>query len=67
MEMPPPAAEITATYDVSYTLTVNSGTGGGEYVMGATPTITADAAPSGQQFDAWVGDTGGRVRRTDRP
>jgi len=56
--MPYANVEVTATYtDVLYTLTVNSGTGGGEYVMGATPTITADAAPSGQQFDAWVGDT----------
>jgi hypothetical protein len=56
--MPYANVEVTATYtDVLYTLTVNSGTGGGQYVMGATPTITADAAPSGQVFDAWVGDT----------
>jgi len=53
-------AEITATYaDITYMLTVNSGTGDGSYVEGATPTITADTAPSGQEFDEWIGDTSG--------
>jgi len=58
--MPYADAEITATYtDKTWTLTVNSGTGGGSYVVGAVADIDADAAPSGQQFDEWVGDTVG--------
>ncbi len=38
----------------SYTVTVSSGTGGGDYAAGATVTITADAAPSGKVFDKWT-------------
>ena len=38
----------------SYTVTVNSGTGGGDYAAGATVTITADAAPSSEVFDKWT-------------
>jgi len=58
--MPGSDAEITATYtDVIWTLTVNSGSGDGTYVVGTQVDITADAAPSGQQFDEWVGDTDG--------
>ena len=37
-----------------YTLTVNNGTGSGEFAVGATITITADAAPSGKVFDKWT-------------
>lgn len=42
----------------SYTVTVNSGTGGGEYVAGDTVTIRANAPASGKQFNKWVVDSG---------
>ena len=58
--MPSSAAEITATYvDTGYALTVNSGTGDGQYAQGTVVGIAADAAPSGQEFTEWVGDTSG--------
>jgi len=60
MTMPAADAEITATYtDISYTLTVNSGSGDGSYAAGTTVDVTADTAPSGTTFDEWVGDTSG--------
>ncbi len=40
-----------------YLLTVNNGTGGGEYTAGTVVEIVAGAAPEGQEFDAWTGDT----------
>jgi len=55
--MPASDVEITATYGVIYVLTVNSGNGSGTYIHNDQANITADAAPSGTQFDAWVGDT----------
>ena len=39
----------------TYTVTVNNGSGGGEYAAGASVTITANDAPSGQQFKEWTG------------
>ncbi|WP_431125646.1 BspA family leucine-rich repeat surface protein [Flagellimonas flava] len=39
-----------------YMLTVNNGSGDGTYEEGEVVNIVADAAPSGQQFEAWVGD-----------
>jgi hypothetical protein len=39
---------------ISYSLTVNTGSGDGNYASGATVTISADAAPSGQVFYKWV-------------
>jgi len=59
---------ITYTYDANgnllqkivattYTLTVNNGTGTGEYEAGTVVDISADAPPAGQEFDAWTGDT----------
>jgi hypothetical protein len=39
-------------------LTVNSGSGDGDYGEGEVVAIVADAAPSGQQFAGWAGDTG---------
>jgi endoglucanase len=39
-----------------YTLTVNNGSGSGEYVEGFVVSINADTAPLGEQFAAWVGD-----------
>lgn len=57
--MPAEAVTVTATYEdipaPTYTLTVNNGTGGGEYTEGATVTIMADNPPAGQQFKAWEG------------
>ena len=55
--MPAANATLTATYKPrEYTLTVNSGTGDGNYVPGASVNIAANAAPAGQQFDKWTGD-----------
>jgi hypothetical protein len=36
-----------------YAVTVNNGTGGGNYLAGATVSITANNAPSGQRFKQW--------------
>jgi hypothetical protein len=41
-----------------YELTVNSGNGDGVYTVGATVNIVADTAPSGQEFDKWVTESG---------
>jgi len=54
--MPASNAEITATYDTAYTLTVNSGSGDGSYVAGQVVDISADSPPTDQEFDEWVGD-----------
>jgi hypothetical protein len=52
---------VTATYRIppatQYTLTVNSGSGDGDYSQGAQAPISADAPPSGKVFDQWTGDT----------
>ncbi len=46
--------------DPSYhALTVNNGTGGGEYAAGSVVNITAAAPPEGQVFLAWTGDVAG--------
>lgn len=50
-----PIAQLTAG---KYTVAVNNGTGGGEYAVGATVTITANAPASGQQFDKWTVNSG---------
>ena len=39
-----------------YTVTVNSGTGGGVYTKGETVTITANDPEEGKQFKEWTGD-----------
>ncbi len=55
-------ATVTATYKnlppVTYALTVNSGSGDGNYEAGATAIIQANTAPSGQVFDHWVVNSG---------
>ncbi|MGI5822600.1 MAG: InlB B-repeat-containing protein [Dethiobacteria bacterium] len=61
--MPNRAVTVTATYeDIApaerYTVTVTSGSGGGEYLDGAEVTITADAPASGKQFKEWSGTEG---------
>jgi hypothetical protein len=55
--MPGGNISVTAAYRHVYQLTVNSGTGDGEYPPGAVADIEADPAPSGTIFDQWVGDT----------
>ncbi len=56
--MPNTAYTVTASYRTlpSYTLTVNDGTGDGDYLEGQIVTIEADPAPGGQEFDKWTGD-----------
>ena len=53
--MPAQAVTITAVYEAipTYLVTVNDGTGGGNYAADTTVHITVDAAPSGQQFKEW--------------
>lgn len=41
-----------------YTVTVNNGTGSGEYTEGASVTITANAPETGKQFMSWTGVEG---------
>ena len=53
--MPARDLTITATYETGYTLTVQNGSGGGLYPAGASVTLTANAAPNGQQFKEWSG------------
>ena len=49
---------ITATYQPipTFPLVVNNGTGSGSYAAGTPVTVTANAAPAGQQFAGWIGD-----------
>jgi len=49
--------DFTSTQNAApkFTLTVNNGTGSGEYAQGETVNISA-TVPSGQVFDAWTGD-----------
>lgn len=53
-----PVSTITWLWqqDISYTLTVDQGSGDGAYSAGERVTIAADAAPVGQEFAAWTGD-----------
>ena len=50
---------IEATYKAlpTYALTVNGGTPSGNYTATTVVTVTANAAPAGQQFAGWTGDT----------
>ena len=50
---------VNAIPVVTYTLTVNNGSGGGNYEAGTVVNISANAAPSGQEFDQWTGDVAG--------
>ncbi len=52
-------ATIEATYkDRIYLLTVEEGTGSGNYTNGSVVTIVADDAGDGRKFDKWIIDTG---------
>lgn len=57
--MPAAAVTVTATYKVAptYTLTVEGGTGSGEFAEGQIVDIVANAPAEGYVFDVWVGDT----------
>lgn len=58
--MPSEDITVTATYKnkpvEKFTLTVESGTGDGEYESGVSVDISADSPPSGKMFDKWTGD-----------
>ena len=56
--MPPANVTINATFTPIHTVTVNGGTGGGDYVEGASVTITANAPEAGMQFKKWTGTNG---------
>jgi len=59
LTMPAAATTVTANFaaapSTNFTLTVNSGSGGGSYPAGTVVTITANTAPSGQFFSYWTG------------
>ena len=56
--MPSQDVMIAASYSglPTYALTVNDGTGSGSYLAGTQVTVTANAAPAGQQFVNWTGN-----------
>jgi LPXTG-motif cell wall-anchored protein len=60
--MPAKAVTVTATYKdapvTTYAVTVNSGTGGGNFAAGATVSITANAPATGKVFDKWTTSDG---------
>lgn len=47
-----------AVQNLLYSLTVLNGSGTGLYAPNSQVSIVADAAPSGQEFDKWIGDIG---------
>ncbi len=63
LQMPAANASVTATYKAipptMFVLTVTNGSGSGNYTAGTVVNITADAAPTGQMFDQWTGNTSG--------
>lgn len=60
--MPANAVTVTATYEAipatTYAVTVNNGTGSGEFAEGDSVTITADEPEEGKQFKEWTGVDG---------
>jgi len=68
--MPAQAVSLRASYRAAppteYALTVEGGTGDGEYVAGDVVTIAAGLAPAGQVFDQWIGQTA-RVANVNQP
>ena len=57
LTMPTANTSVTATYRArQFRLTVNGGSGAGNYAAGTVVNIEADAAPAGQEFDRWTGD-----------
>jgi len=51
--------ESVSTTTPTYTVTVSGGTGGGSYAVGATVSITAGTAPTGQVFKNWTTSSNG--------
>ncbi len=51
--------KVTEPVVTSYKLTVENGTGSGEYVAGETVKIKAEPAPEGMEFSGWVSNGGG--------
>ena len=49
--------EIRTGNSLAYLLTINNGTGSGNYTNNASVSITASDAPSGQVFDRWASAT----------
>jgi len=45
---------VTDVPVTTYAVTVTGGTGGGDYAVGATVTVTAGTAPTGQEFKNWA-------------
>ncbi|MBR5337869.1 MAG: cadherin repeat domain-containing protein [Lachnospiraceae bacterium] len=58
--MPANNVTVSANWTVPtyYGVTVNNGTGSGEYEAGAKVTIKADNAPAGKEFDKWITSDG---------
>jgi hypothetical protein len=54
--MPAQNVSVIAAYVYVYHLTVNSGTGGGDYPNGTVVAIQADPAMTWMVFDQWTGD-----------
>jgi hypothetical protein len=52
-----PTLRIDFTTTRQYVLSVNNGTGGGQYYPGEEVGIAADDPASGQAFTGWIGDT----------
>ena len=50
--------EVPAASAPTYTVTVNNGTGSGDYAEGASVTITANAPDTGKQFKEWTTEDG---------
>jgi len=48
---------VTGDVPIGYALTVNNGSGSGDYEEGAEVDIQADDPSTGQEFDAWTGDS----------
>jgi hypothetical protein len=59
LTMPAANTTVTANYSSgpSYTLTVISGSGSGQYAAGTVVAITANTPPAGQVFVNWTGTT----------
>jgi hypothetical protein len=56
LTMPAAATTVTANFvALTYTLTVVNGSGSGTYAAGTPVPITANAAPTGEYFQAWTG------------
>lgn len=61
LTMPAADVEVEAWFTQNcgaptYTLTVNSGSGSGDYEATTVINIAANTAPAGQEFDQWTGD-----------